>query len=124
MNFLVDANVLSEATRPVADPRVLAWLDQHQTDLLISAVSRDGQKLFYASDRKMMVVESMSEETFRPAKPRELFECEFVNEFDVSTDGKEFLRLQPDVSAAVNRFNPNSELEKGSLWSKGCGHGD
>jgi predicted nucleic acid-binding protein len=31
MTLLVDANVLSEATRPDPDPRVLQWLARHET---------------------------------------------------------------------------------------------
>ena len=38
MTFLVDANVLSEATRPEPDPRVLAWLALHERDIVIDPV--------------------------------------------------------------------------------------
>ena len=39
MNFLVDANVLSEATRPLPDSKVLGWLERHETELFLSAVT-------------------------------------------------------------------------------------
>ena len=38
MRFLVDANVLSEPTRPVPDPRVLAWLRVHESELAVNPV--------------------------------------------------------------------------------------
>lgn len=33
MSYLVDANVLSEGTRPSPEPRVLAWLETHEDEL-------------------------------------------------------------------------------------------
>ena len=36
--FLVDANVLSEATRPGPDPRVLEWLAQHEREIAVDPV--------------------------------------------------------------------------------------
>jgi predicted nucleic acid-binding protein len=33
--FLVDANVLSEATRPEPDPKVLAWLGSHEREIVV-----------------------------------------------------------------------------------------
>lgn len=38
MTFLVDANVLSEATRPEPDPRVLAWLARHERNIAVDPV--------------------------------------------------------------------------------------
>lgn len=38
MKFLVDANVLSEATKPVPSPPVLAWLRAHESDLAIDSI--------------------------------------------------------------------------------------
>ncbi len=38
MKFLVDANVLSEPTRPVPDPAVLAWLRSHEPEFAIDPV--------------------------------------------------------------------------------------
>lgn len=38
MRYLVDANVLSEPTRPAAEPRVVAWLRDHEGELVIDAV--------------------------------------------------------------------------------------
>ena len=39
MNYLADANVLSEATRPSADAKVLAWLERHENELFLSVVT-------------------------------------------------------------------------------------
>lgn len=36
--FLVDANVLSEATKPAPDPRVLAWLARHEREIAIDPI--------------------------------------------------------------------------------------
>jgi predicted nucleic acid-binding protein len=38
VTFLVDANVLSEATRPEPDPRVLAWLARHEREIAVDPV--------------------------------------------------------------------------------------
>lgn len=38
MRFLVDANVLSEPTRPEPHPGVLAWLRRHERRLLVDPV--------------------------------------------------------------------------------------
>lgn len=38
MTFLVDANVLSEATRPEPDPRILAWLARHEREIAVDPV--------------------------------------------------------------------------------------
>ncbi len=38
MKFLVDANVLSEATKPKPDPRVLEWLTRHERDLAVDPI--------------------------------------------------------------------------------------
>ena len=38
MTYLVDANVLSEATRPQPDPRVLAWLERHEQEIAVDPV--------------------------------------------------------------------------------------
>lgn len=38
MKYLVDANVLSEPTKPTADPRVVAWLRAHEQDLAVDPV--------------------------------------------------------------------------------------
>lgn len=38
MRFLVDANVLSEATKPSPDPNVLEWLIQHEPELTIDPI--------------------------------------------------------------------------------------
>ena len=38
MTFLVDANVLSEPTKPAPDPRVVEWLTDHEGELVVDAV--------------------------------------------------------------------------------------
>jgi toxin FitB len=38
MKFLVDANVLSEATKPNPDPKVVTWLGAHETQLAINPI--------------------------------------------------------------------------------------
>ncbi|MBS1879509.1 MAG: PIN domain-containing protein [Actinobacteria bacterium] len=38
MSVLVDANVLSEATRPEPDPRVVSWLRRHEREIVIDPV--------------------------------------------------------------------------------------
>lgn len=38
MKFLVDANVLSEPTKPKPEPRVLEWLARHERDLAIDPI--------------------------------------------------------------------------------------
>ena len=35
MKYLVDANVLSEPTKPTPDPRVIAWLRAHEPDIAV-----------------------------------------------------------------------------------------
>ena len=38
MKYLVDANVLSEATKPTPNPRVLDWLRMHEPDIAVDPV--------------------------------------------------------------------------------------
>ena len=38
MTYLVDANVLSEATRPEPRAKVLAWLRQHEDELAVDPI--------------------------------------------------------------------------------------
>lgn len=38
MKFLVDANVLSEAVKPIPEPKVLAWLSANETELAINPI--------------------------------------------------------------------------------------
>jgi predicted nucleic acid-binding protein len=38
VTFLVDANVLSEATRPEPEPRVMAWLARHEREIAVDPV--------------------------------------------------------------------------------------
>jgi predicted nucleic acid-binding protein len=38
MKYLVDANVLSEPTKPVPDVRVVNWLSDHEADYAVDAI--------------------------------------------------------------------------------------
>ena len=38
MSYLVDANVLSEATRPSPDPRIVSWLRTHEAEIVVDPV--------------------------------------------------------------------------------------
>lgn len=38
MKYLVDANILSEPTRPSPDPRVVDWLREHEPDIAVDPV--------------------------------------------------------------------------------------
>ena len=38
MKYLVDANVLSEPTKPIPDPRVVEWLRVHERDIAVDPV--------------------------------------------------------------------------------------
>jgi predicted nucleic acid-binding protein len=38
VSYLVDANVLSEATKPSPDPRIVSWLRAHEADLIVDPV--------------------------------------------------------------------------------------
>ena len=38
MTYLVDANALSEPTKPAPDPRAIAWLRAHEHDLAVDPI--------------------------------------------------------------------------------------
>ena len=38
MKYLVDANVLSEPTKPTPDPLVMEWLREHESDITVNPV--------------------------------------------------------------------------------------
>ena len=38
MKYLVDANVLSEPTKPVPETRVIDWLRKHESDLVVDSI--------------------------------------------------------------------------------------
>ena len=38
MKYLVDANVLSEATRPQPSPAVVQWLREHESELVVTPI--------------------------------------------------------------------------------------
>jgi serine/threonine-protein kinase len=63
--------------------------------------SRSGRELFYwQGDNKMMVVDVETKPTFRPGRPRLLFEGRYfshgVNFYDVTSDGTRFLMIKED----------------------------
>ncbi|MCW1885382.1 type II toxin-antitoxin system VapC family toxin [Luteolibacter flavescens] len=39
MSYLVDTNVFSEQAKPKPDPKVIAWLRQHEGELYVSAIT-------------------------------------------------------------------------------------
>jgi serine/threonine-protein kinase len=62
--------------------------------------SRSGRELFYRDEDKMMIVDVETKPTFRPARPRTLFEGRYLlldfNDYDVAPDGMRFLMIKPD----------------------------
>lgn len=38
MKYLVDANVLSEATKPAPNPKVIQWLRRHEPDIAVDPI--------------------------------------------------------------------------------------
>ena len=38
MNYLVDANVLSEPTKPNPDPKIIEWLRRHERDIVVDPI--------------------------------------------------------------------------------------
>lgn len=38
MKFLIDANVLSESSKPDPNPKVQDWLEAHETDSVIDSI--------------------------------------------------------------------------------------
>jgi toxin FitB len=38
VKYLVDANILSEPTRPVPEPRVIEWLRRHERDMVVDPI--------------------------------------------------------------------------------------
>jgi hypothetical protein len=65
--------------------------------------ARNGAELFYRDKNKMMVVDVTTEPSFRPDKPRMLFEkvsmtsywSDIVTQYDISPDGQRFLMVEP-----------------------------
>ena len=39
MSYLVDANVLSEPTKPSPDPAVIGWLSSHESELFVDSIT-------------------------------------------------------------------------------------
>jgi serine/threonine-protein kinase len=73
--------------------------------------SRDGRELFYISAAKTMVVDVRTQPAFTASAPRMLFTGNFVespngvSSYDISPDGKRFLKLQAPQSEATNQLN-------------------
>ncbi len=38
MRYLVDANVLSEPTKPAPEPRVIDWLHKHESEIVVDSI--------------------------------------------------------------------------------------
>lgn len=70
MSYLVDANVLSEPSKPLPDPRVIAWLATHGDDAFVSVLTlgeiHKGILLLPAGKRRKKLERSYKElcETF------------------------------------------------------------
>jgi serine/threonine-protein kinase len=60
--------------------------------------SKNGRELFYRQGDKMMTVDVEMKPTFRPGRPRMLFEGRFLDNarYDVSPDSQRFLMIKPD----------------------------
>ena len=72
----------------------------------------NGKELFYRSGNAMMAVSVEMEPTFRPGRPRLLFEGNYDTEFvgltsnyDVSPDGQKFLMASTEVDAPPDQIN-------------------
>jgi hypothetical protein len=63
--------------------------------------SRDARELFYRNGDRMMAVEITTTRIFKAGTPRLLFEGRYISSpngvaaYDVSADGRRFLRVQP-----------------------------
>jgi dipeptidyl aminopeptidase/acylaminoacyl peptidase len=65
--------------------------------------SRDGKRLFYTTNQRLMAADVTTSPTFRVTKRKQLLEMDFVDvpghpNYDVAPDGKHFLMLRPSVS--------------------------
>jgi serine/threonine-protein kinase len=73
--------------------------------------SRDGRELFYLNDLKTMVVDVRTQPSFTAGSPRALFTGHFepsqngVSGYDISRDGKRFLKVLSPRTEAVSQFN-------------------
>ncbi|TAK16686.1 MAG: serine/threonine-protein kinase [Acidobacteria bacterium] len=69
--------------------------------------SRDGRELFYwAPPGRIMAVSVTTTPAFSSSKPEMLFEGPYLNDFDVSADGKRFLLVkEPSATSGTNHFN-------------------
>ncbi len=60
--------------------------------------SRSGRELYYRHGDKMLMVDVETKPTFRPGRPRTLFEGRFLDSYDVSPDGARFLMIKEDAA--------------------------
>ena len=90
--------------------------------------SRDGRELFYLNGDAMMAVEVKMSTTFTAGAPRMLFEGRYVlspngvASYDVTSDGRRFLRVQPmhpdppanQIQVVLNWFEELKRVASGS----------
>ena len=60
MKYLVDANILSEPTKPIPDPRVIEWLRTHEPDITVDpsfSANCDSRSSSFPKGRKRTALE-------------------------------------------------------------------
>jgi serine/threonine-protein kinase len=67
--------------------------------------SRDGKELFFRSGGKVMVADVSTKPAPVIGTPKELFEGDYAQEYDVSSDGKQFIMLKQDHSPRQKQFH-------------------
>jgi hypothetical protein len=73
--------------------------------------SRDGRELFYINGLRTMAADARTQPVFTASSPRPLFTGNFVGSpngvsgYDVSPDGKRFLKVQSTGSDQTNQIN-------------------
>jgi len=82
--------------------------------------AKNGRELFYRAGENMMVAEVTTGVTFSASKPRVLFKGDFESQigrllgvspdYDVSSDGRRFLMIQPEESAKGSPAAPGLHL--------------
>ena len=73
--------------------------------------SRDGSRIFYWEQKKMMVATLVKDPPLRVVSRQPLFEGTYLQEFDVSTDGTRLLTIQTNPSAIELVVVPNWKSE-------------
>ena len=86
MNFLVDANVLSEATKPLPNAAVVAWLRRNESRLAVNAIVlgeiRFGILLLPAGKRRDRLQQWFEEVVARNRRDFELAGIEVLDPFE------------------------------------------